>query len=85
MALITEYKCPGCGAPLAFDAESGQVKCSNCGNEYEVKDVVEAQGEAPSTSEFDWGDYESTPSTESLGEMDVYKCVSCGAEIESSD
>ena len=41
MQNMQEYKCPCCGAPLAYDGESGKVKCAACGNEYDV-DAIEA-------------------------------------------
>ena len=37
MPAITEYKCPSCGAPLAFDAESGEVTCASCGNTVSIE------------------------------------------------
>ena len=27
MAEITNFKCPNCGAPLAFSPEDGEVRC----------------------------------------------------------
>ena len=33
MATI-EYKCPNCGAALAFDPDVGKVKCDHCGSVY---------------------------------------------------
>ena len=83
MGLITEYKCPGCGAPLAFDAESGQVTCQHCGNVYTVADVVADQKKEQSTEEFDWGNYKAGLSTEVLDNTVVYQCKSCGAVLET--
>lgn len=85
MGLITEYKCPSCGAPLSFDAESGQVKCQNCGNEYEVGTIVDAQKvDEANTTSFDWGDYKTHLKQEDFAGLSVYKCQSCGAEIETT-
>lgn len=83
MGLITEYKCPACGAPLAFDAESGQVACQHCGNNFSVGSVVEAQQPQTSTEEFDWGNYKAGLSTEVLEGTSVYQCQSCGAILET--
>ena len=35
------YQCPSCGAPLAYDAESGKLECKACANSYEL-DALEA-------------------------------------------
>ena len=84
MDLITEYKCPSCGAPLAFDPAAGRVKCEHCGSEFEVGEVVQANmSDEESTTAFNWGDYKSSLSGERLDNVVVYKCVSCGAEIEA--
>ena len=85
MGLITEYKCPGCGAPLAFDASSGQVTCEHCGNTYSVADIVSAQKQECATEEFDWGNYKAGLSTEVLDNTVVYQCRSCGAILETDE
>lgn len=84
MGLITEYKCPNCGAPLSFDAEAGKVKCANCGHEYEVGELIDAQKEDGITEEFDWGNYKQNLSEETMDENLVYTCESCGAVIETT-
>ena len=53
MGLITEYKCPSCGAPLSFDAESGKVKCNNCGTDFTVDKIVESQDKGNNKIEFE--------------------------------
>ena len=83
MGLITEYKCPNCGAPLAFDAAAGKVKCENCGHESEVGDLIDAQKEDGITEEFNWGNYKDSLSGERLEDVVVYQCQSCGAVIET--
>ncbi len=83
MGLITEYKCPGCGAPLAFDAESGRVTCDHCGNSYSVAEIIASQKAETTTEEFDWGNYKAGLSTELLDNTVVYQCQSCGAILET--
>ena len=85
MGLITEYKCPGCGAPLSFDASSGQVTCEHCGNTYSVADIISAQKQENTTEEFDWGNYKAGLSTEVLDNTVVYQCQSCGAILETDE
>ena len=85
MGLITEYKCPGCGAPLAFDASSGRVTCEHCGNSYSVAEVIGAHKQEGQVGEFDWGDYKAGLSTEILDNTVVYQCQSCGAILETDE
>lgn len=86
MPAITEYKCPSCGAPLAFDAESGEVTCASCGNTVSIealRALRESDGEA---RDFHWGDYKA--GLDRNAKMDhtaVYVCESCGAEIEADE
>jgi len=80
---VNAYKCPQCGAPLAFDPASQQVKCAHCGGEFSVEAVqafhrAESDGQA-----FDWGEYKQGLSQETLDNTVVYRCQSCGAEIET--
>ena len=82
MGLITEYKCPNCGAPLAFDADSGEVGCKNCGSCFTVEQIIESQGTS-STEEFDWGNYKAGLSSEVLEGTAIYQCQSCGAVLET--
>ena len=83
MGLVTEYKCPGCGAPLAFDASSGQVTCEHCGNTYSVAEIVASNKQETTAEEFDWGNYKAGLSTEVLDNTVVYQCRSCGAILET--
>ena len=83
MGLITEYKCPNCAAPLAFDAGAGKVKCENCGHKFEVGDLIDAQKEDGITEEFNWGNYKEGLTGERLDDVVVYQCNSCGAVIET--
>lgn len=83
MGDLQEYKCPACGAPLAFDPSSGDVKCAACGNVFKVESVVEAQSSNEITEEFNWGNYKNSLSSETLAETTVYQCQSCGAVVET--
>ena len=39
------YRCPSCGAALAYGEGSGKLECSACGNYYEL-DALEAMNES---------------------------------------
>ncbi len=77
---IEEYKCPACGAALVFNTDSGKLKCGSCDNEYEVgtiKQYLQNKTEA----EFKWDKKYTENLNETLPEMMVYICKSCGGEV----
>ncbi len=36
------YKCPSCGASMAFDGEKGTLSCEYCGREQPVEEVEQS-------------------------------------------
>lgn len=89
MAEVASIKCPNCGAPLTFSAKEGKVKCEYCESVFEAS-VLEklyqdeqAIQASEQTKDVDWGD--ETPGSEwesgEEGQLQVYTCPSCGAEI----
>ena len=83
MAQVTEYKCPGCGAPLEFTAQSGNVTCHSCGNEYSIEAIRALHESEATQQEFDWGDFKANLNAEPMEDVAVFTCESCGAEIEA--
>lgn len=74
-----EYKCPCCGAPLAYDGASGKIKCASCGNEYDVDAIEAMSGGDDSVIEFNVESNEF--SADESSRMHAYICKSCGAEL----
>ncbi len=79
MSTLT-YKCPCCGAPLAYSGDSGKLKCASCSNEYDL-DAIQAM-----ESTEDGGKIEFSMPTEGYtdadaGSMHAYVCQNCGAEL----
>ena len=77
MAGVT-YKCPNCGAYLAFDPESQQWRCDFCDsvfahNELNEKDEQSAEVRPESMHK------------EGTGAQVVYHCPSCGSEIMTDE
>ena len=68
------YKCPSCGASMAFDGEKGTLSCEYCGREQPVEEVEQSlnpeeyEALEPQTGKAD-------------GTFKVYRCASCGAEM----
>lgn len=74
-----EIKCPGCGAALVFDAQTGKMQCKYCGSFFTMADIedqfqkVEQDGvQEPETPIAD------EPNTV---QCNIYACTSCGAEL----
>lgn len=63
--MILHYKCPNCGADMAFDSESGKLSCHSCGR----KDNIDNFSDEFITTTF------------SEDEAKEYHCKNCGANI----
>jgi DNA-directed RNA polymerase subunit RPC12/RpoP len=88
---MAKYNCKTCGAELYFDPVSGKLLCEYCGSafepsEYAYEPEAEAHDETipqPETTEGAAAvDEQSTD--DSTGELVIYKCPHCGAEVITS-
>ena len=75
-----QYKCPSCGAALVFSAATGKLSCASCGNEYDIGTIKEYQKNNTEAS-FEWSEKYRDLLKDTLPEMTVYTCRSCGAQI----
>ena len=74
------YKCPCCGAALAYGAASGKLECTSCGNSYDLESMEAMQvSEERGGVQFDLPT--ETFDAADAGEMQAYTCSSCGAEL----
>lgn len=85
MSLVTEYKCPNCGAALAFDPSSSSVKCDHCGHSFDVANIVKSQEVEGQNEEFNWDRFNGMKSLENFEGTSVYQCQSCGAILETDE
>ena len=81
---IKNYKCPACASTLVFDADTHNLLCESCKNEYTLESITEIENaEAEEGKEsYDWSTY--TPRNFPESESDTlssYSCPSCSAEI----
>lgn len=91
MAVMQQYKCPGCGARLEYLAGSEQVKCPYCDSEFSLETVgtwaedattVEGAGTPPVLTEEPHAESSGNSWKEEESEgFGVYTCSSCGAEL----
>lgn len=86
---ITNYQCPNCGGPLAFDSESQKLKCDYCDSLFtpaEVDAYYQQANEQALTEESDTWELDSGQWTpEEAAHMRAYSCPSCGARLICDD
>lgn len=82
---FVQYKCPCCGAALAFSPETQKLSCHSCGNQYdpEILEKYERQEKTPAEQSLNW-EYQKEEGAKPAGDG-KYICPSCGAEIEADD
>lgn len=51
--MVTHYKCPNCGADMAFDTGSGMLKCGSCGREDSIERMA-GQSSAPANAQVSY-------------------------------
>ncbi len=72
---MNSFMCPSCGLEMAYDAQSGKVKCMHCGAE----EAVCAEGER---EDFDFSALEADLSRQDWGfPVKVLRCSGCGAKL----
>ena len=78
------YQCPGCGAPLAYGANSGKLECAACGNSCEL-DALEAMNESHEKGGIRFDMPAGTFDAGEAAQMQAYICSSCGAELMTEE
>lgn len=88
MDTIKSYKCPCCGAPIKFDASVQSLRCESCKNEFspDTLEQMSSAYESTKESKFNWDEYIPREyGAEESGNIAVYSCPSCAAEITGDD
>ena len=78
---ITNYKCIGCAAPIAFNPQVGGFQCEYCGRtctEQELQDFV-------AQTEEKWAKKHAHETHDDGTEVRQYNCPNCGAEVVCGD
>lgn len=79
--VVMEYKCPCCGAGLAFGEQEQMLRCSSCGNTFEI-DAVKAFNEPKPSQGVQWDNQEKQGMSQEEAEtLRHITCPSCGGEI----
>ena len=74
MSVLT-YKCPNCGGYLVFEPETQHYTCPYC-----LSDFAQTELDTATSESEDMQDTEEN-TQEQEGQVLVYTCPSCGAEI----
>ena len=74
------YKCPCCGAPLAFGGNSSKLECEACGNSFDLE-ALEAMNPENSGENINFSMPSETFDASEAQQMQAYTCKSCGAEL----
>ena len=78
---VTNYKCTGCSAPIAFNPSVGGFKCEYCGKtctEQELRDFA-------AKVEGQWADKHAHETHDDGSQVRQYNCPNCGAEVVCGD
>lgn len=76
--MVVQYKCPNCGADMAFDSKSGTLHCESC----DFKENIEQYKQLDIGDSFFNDAKEESPSSPHLfqgNEAKEYHCKNCGA------
>ncbi|MGM9974901.1 MAG: hypothetical protein ACI33K_12765 [Clostridiaceae bacterium] len=89
MTTITSYKCPSCGAAIAYDSSSNNLTCEYCNSSFEIS-TLEEYSKLTSTSDessYQWEDEQSSEqwTEEEKEKFSSYLCQSCGGEIVTDE
>ncbi|HSK69033.1 MAG TPA: TFIIB-type zinc ribbon-containing protein [Candidatus Limnocylindria bacterium] len=83
MSTLT-YKCPACGAPLAYDGRQNEMTCGNCGNTFDPKTIQavnEIRREDEGFEDMSWRMEDRGFTEGDLSQTRTYSCSSCGAQL----
>lgn len=78
--MVIQYKCPNCGADMAFDSTSGMLHCGSCGRKDSV-DTFNKDNKSSDTNKSSNSNKSKTNKYFEDNEATEYKCNNCGAQL----
>lgn len=78
MTMVIQYKCPNCGADMAFNAETGMLHCESCGLDKNIENMEQHQEQQKTGSYRDFIS-ETSHQTYEDDSATQYQCKNCGA------
>ena len=74
------FKCPCCGAPLAYDGTDEKLTCAHCGAEIEPDAFLDDE-DFDENAPRSWDKYGDGKADWSDSDVTLFTCPSCGGEI----
>ena len=57
MSTVIHYKCPNCGQDMAFDSQTGQLRCASCGRTDKIENMPkDAEGNEDDSFKYEMDD-----------------------------
>ncbi len=88
--MVVQYKCPNCGADMAFDSSTGMLHCDSCGRNDKIDEMPKQDEKENNTAdnstnrtffEEDSVEEEEDPHLFDENEVNQYHCKNCGAVL----
>ncbi len=79
-----EYRCPSCGAPLEYEAQSEKLLCTACASRFDL-DLLEGGEENAGREGICFERKEETFGAQDAESIRTYVCDSCGAELMTEE
>lgn len=81
--MVIQYKCPDCGADMAFDSKSGMLHCSSCGHEESIEQHNQHNENNKEEPIHDENAFSEETKYATFGEEEAkqYQCNNCGAVL----
>lgn len=80
--MVVQYKCPSCGADMAYDSTSGMLHCDSCGRNESIESFRDTQSGAETDAFHSQDKYtDGSGNYRSFDESETseYHCKNCGA------
>lgn len=76
--MVIQYKCPGCGADMVFNAETGMLHCESCGRDENIENMKQ-ENKVQSSGSYEDFISETSQNTYENDNAAQYQCKNCGA------
>ena len=86
---MAKYNCKTCGAELYFNPKTGKMECEYCGSSFDPSEYAyqpeQDSADVKPAAYVDESEPVTEPATDdSTGDLRIYKCPHCGAEVITS-
>lgn len=79
--MVVQYKCPSCGADMAFDSTTGTLHCDSCGKSMNIEEMDSSQADSKESHTYKSSQEEGKEAHNHQEEVNEYQCNNCGAVL----